>query len=208
MPDSIKPIDTLLDSSVMSNLEVAITWGTFTDINSAATAWTVEPTVEVNSDESFGQEGSAFSNWRVFTITKEITATNPQFQIELPVNAVYRGFTMIFTDAGVESGAILKNFKWKSGTNVFADVTAGTLAGEWPSKVGLDPYRLANTFKSAQSDLKGVYHYDHVDDGYLSEAIDTLAYSEHHLELDVNVGAGTTQCILIPWQIIPVRQSA
>lgn len=208
MPRAIKPIDTLLDSSVMSNLEIAVTWGTYTDINASATGWVTNPTLEVNSDESFGQEGSAFSNWRLFAIKEDITATNPQLQINLPVNAVYRGFTLIMLDGGVESAAILNNFRWKSGTNVFADATAGVLNAEWTDKIGLDRYRADNTFKSVQSVLGGIYHYDHIDDGYLSEAIDTLGYSEHHLELDVTVGAGTTQLIVIPWQIIPVRKAA
>lgn len=208
MPRSIKPIDTLLDSSVMSNLEIAVTWGTHLDINATATGFTTTPTLEVNSDESFGQEGSSFSNWRLFSIKQEIGATNPQFQIQLPVNAVYRGFTLFTLDAGVEVGTVLKNFRWKSGTNVFADVTAGTLSAEWTDKIGLDRNRADNTFKSDKTNLAGVYHYDHVDDGYLSEAIDTLGYSEHHLELDVAVGGGTTQVIVVPWQIIPVRKAA
>lgn len=205
MPRSIRPIDTLMDSSVMSNLEIAVTWGTYTDINASATGWTTQPTLEVNSKESFGQEGSKFSNWRLFSITKDISATNSQFQIDLPVNAMYRGFSMIFTDANVESAAILNNFRWKSGTNVFADVSGPILNAEWTANIGLDRNRAASTFKSTSSVLGGVYHYDHVDDGYLSEAIDTLGYSEHHLELDVTVGGGATQVIVIPWQIIPVR---
>lgn len=208
MPRSIRPIDSLLDSSVLSNLEVAVTWGTYTDINATATGWTTQPTLEVNSDESFGQEGSKFSNWRVFSINQTITATEPQYQIDLPVGQVYRGFTLIFTDADVESGAILNNFKWKSGTNVFADVSAGVLNDEWPEKIGLDRFRADNTFVSTSTKLAGVYHYDHVDDGYLSEAIDTIGFSEHHLELDVTVGGGTTKVQVIPWQIVPVRGKA
>jgi hypothetical protein len=207
MPRSIRPIDTLMDSSVMSNLEIAVTWGTYTDINASATAWTTQPTLEVNSVESFGQEGSKFSNWRLFSITKDISATNSQFQIDLPVNTVYRGFSMIFTDTAVESAAILNNFRWKSGTNVFADVSGKILNAEWTSKVGLHRASASSTFKSASSVLGGVYHYDHVDDGYLSEAVDTLGYSEHHLELDVTVGSGATQCIVVPWQIVPVRKA-
>jgi hypothetical protein len=46
---------------------------------------------------------------------------------------------------------------------------------------------------------------DLVTDGYLSDAIDTLGFSEFYLELDVAVGAGTTKIDILPIQITPVR---
>jgi len=64
-----------------------------------------------------------------------------------------------------------------------------------------DPLKRGSTYNS----IAGWYYYDHVTDGYLSEAIDTLGFSEFTLELDVTVGAGTTKAFVLPLQIIPIR---
>lgn len=212
MPRSIRPLDTALDSRELSSLEVAITWGDHTDVNSAATGWTVEPTVEIGSLESFNISGP-FSQWRIFAIEKAITASNSQFQIKLPVGKMYRGFLLNTTDAGVDSGAILNNVKLISGTTVFFDLNAGVgMLPQWTRQrqgivrtfdAGGNDYDAFQ--KSANSDVDGWLYLDLVTDGFLSEAIDTLGLSEFTMELDVTVGAGATKLVVYPMQIIPVR---
>lgn len=210
MPQSIRPIDTALDARNLSDLKVEITWGTHTDINGDATGFTVAPTLTIDSAESFGVEGS-FSQSRVFTMEKEITATNSQFQVTLPVGPMYRGFLMNFTDANVDDDAVLNNFKLKSGTTVFADQSDQVLQqGQMirtgavrPWDAGAEGYD--NVRRGTANALTGWYYYDHVMDGFLSEAIDTLGFSEFEIELDVTVGAGTTKAFIIPIQLIPVR---
>jgi hypothetical protein len=59
--------------------------------------------------------------------------------------------------------------------------------------------------RSDSSNQAGWYFVDLVTDGYLSDAIDTLGFSEFYLELDVAVGAGTTKIDILPIQITPVR---
>jgi hypothetical protein len=215
MPRSIRPMTTALDARQLSDLKLEITWGNFADINAAATAWTTEPTVKVASLESFNVQGT-FSQWRVFTIEKEITATNPQFQIDIPVGPAYRGFMLGFTDAGKDDGDILNNFKIVSGSTVYADITErlleqvdghirNSLIHSFDSGAGAggvyDAFRRGTTYNS----VDGLYFYDHVTDGYLTEAIDTLGLSEFKLELDVTVGGGTTKVYVLPMQIVPVR---
>ncbi len=214
MPNSIRPMDTALDSRNLSDLKIEVTWGAFTDVNSAATAWTTEPTLEVGSLESFNVTGP-FSQWRVFEIEKEITATNPRFQIQLPVGPIYRGFMLHFTDAGVDDSAILNNFKLVSGTTVFADIKETFLKQVFDIRNGMqrgldDGASAAYTEdrRSTEANREAWYFYDHVTDGFNSEGIDSLGFSELELELDVTIGAGTTKCFVWPWQIIPVRGNA
>jgi len=213
MPRSLRPMDTALDARELSDLKLEITWGQYTDINATATAWATDPVLEVHSLESFGAKGP-FSQWRMYAIEKTIAATAAQFQVQLPVGPMYRGFLMNFTDAGKDANDILNNFKLISGTTVFADIPALLLnecdrlrlscSRFWDDGVAAGVYdhlRRGSTYNS----LEGWYFYDHVTDGYLSESIDTLGFSEFELELDVTVGAGTTKAFILPLQIVPVR---
>lgn len=202
MPGSIRAMDTALDARILSDLKLRITWGAYTAMNGDCSAWTTEPKLYVSSCESFNVQGP-FSQWRLFGIEKEITATNSQFQVHLPVGPMYRGFFLNFTDAGADDGAVLNNFKIVSGTTVFADMSEEFL--EHTERIRTrdvyDNTRRGTTYNS----INGWYYYDHVKDGFNSEAIDTLGFSEFLLELDVTVGAGTTKAIIIPSQIYPVR---
>lgn len=219
MPRSLRPMDTALDARELSDLKLEVTWGDYTDIQAAATAFAVDPVLEVHSLESFGAKGP-FSQWRVYAIEKAIAATAAQFQVQLPVGPMYRGFLMNFTEGAGAAIAdapaalpILNNFKLISGTTVFADIPASLLnvcdrlkqscSRFWDdaAAAGLyDGLRRGTTFNS----LEGWYFYDHVTDGYLSESVDTLGFSEFELELDVTAGANS-RVFILPLQIIPVR---
>lgn len=216
MPRSIRPMDTALDARKLSDLKVEITWGTYASMNADASAWTTEPKIEIWSLESFGVD-MPFSQFRMFTIEKEITATNSQFQVSLPVGPMYRGFILNTTDAGKDDGDVINNFKIVSGSTVFADIIEEVLdqvdgwqrnstARFWDGAAGAaavyDPPRRGTTYNL----MEGWYFYDHVTDGYLTESIDTLGFSEFNLELDVTVGGGTTKLYVIPLQVVPVRK--
>ena len=222
MPRSLRPMDTALDARELSDLKLEITWGDFNDINAnvACTGFDVDPVLEVHSLESFGAKGP-FSQWRVYAIEKAIAATAAQFQVHLPVGPMYRGFLMNFTEGAgaaiADTGAILNNFKLISGTTVFADIPASLLnvcdrlkqsvSRFWDDALagaaGLGAYDFLRR-GSAFNSLEGWYFYDHVTDGYLSESIDTLGFSEFEMELDVTAGAAS-RVFILPLQIIPVR---
>lgn len=201
MPRSLRPIDTALDARRLSDLKVEVTWGDATSVNDDATGFETNPTCEVSSLESFGISGP-FSQWRVYPIEKAITQSNEQFQIEIPVNYMYRGFMLNFTEGGVDTGAVLRNFKWKSGTTVFADISGAELHEEYLARNELS--RQIDFLPGNANKLDGYYMYDHVTDGYLSESVDALGFSELTLELDVVAGADT-KVTVYPMQIIPVR---
>ncbi len=202
-PNSVRPLDTALDSSELSSLEVRVTWGDHTSINSAATAFGTAPSLDITSLESFGVSGP-FSQRRLFTIEKEITATNSRFQVQLPVGKMFRAFLINTTDAGVDQGDILNNLKLISGTTVFADVScADDVLQQWTKMRGglqADP-----TPRSNNSAMAGWYYLDLVTDGFMGESIDTLGFSEMIAEMDVTVGGGTTKVVMYPTEIQPVR---
>lgn len=214
LPQSIRPIDTALDARKLSDLKIEITWGTFTDINSAATAFTTAPKIEVNSTECFNLDGK-FSMLRVYTIDKPITASSQAFQIQLPVGPMYRGFLINTTDnavaGGTDLGTILNNLKLRSGSTVFADVKASPLWQEQLLRYGNQRDFGGTTYTKdrigTKNDIRGWYLYDHVTDGFLSEAIDTLGFAEMVMELDVTL-VGTSNIQVFPLEITPVRQSA
>jgi hypothetical protein len=222
----VRPMDTALDTRILSDLKIRITWGTYTDIHGDASAWTTQPTIDVHSLESAMAKGP-FALQTVYSMTKNITADDSKFQVFLPVNDVYRGFILNTTDAGMDQGDILNNVKIKAGTTVFFDspdhmiqmydgwihpgiphpiANALNTAGSGPLMVtnGMNIYNKLQ--RSDSSNRDGWYFIDLVTDGYLSDSIDTLGFSEFYLELDVSVGAGTTKIDILPIQITPVRK--
>lgn len=212
MPRSFRSLDTALDARELSDLKLEVTWGDYEDICADATGFTVEPDLEIHSLESFNVKGP-FSQWRIYAIEKEITANNAQFQVQLPVGPMYRGFLINTTDAGKDDGDVINNFKMKSGSTIYADIPEDVLdhidrlrasvVRFWDDGGGVyDPLRRGSTY----NDLDGWYFYDHVTDGFLTECIDTLGFSEFELELDVTVGGGTTKLFVLPLQVIPVRR--
>lgn len=213
---SVRPMDTALDARRLSDLKVEIQWGTYTDINGDASAWTTEPYVDVHSLECSNIQGN-FATSKIYPLEKTISATSSNFQIDLPVGHLYRGFVFNTEDgADTDAGSILNNMKIVSGTTIFSDVPNVLMqqihgwqrsnidnpfdAGAGASGV-YDECRRGTTYNKRA----GWRFYDHVTDGRLSEAIDTAGFSEFKLELDVTVGAGTTKIIVIPLTIIPVR---
>jgi len=210
MPRAVRPIDTCLDSRILSDLKIEVTWGDYTDINASATGFTTDPSLRVDSLEAFGIDGQ-FAMWRLWEIEKSITADNTQFQVQMPVGGMFRGFHIITTDAGVEQGDILNNFTWKSGTTIFADMKDNVLRSTMAARYGLshdhNGVAYEDVFIGDNNAYVGNYHYDHVTDGMLTEAIDTAGFSEHELSLDVSVGAGATKAIIIPSQVIPIRNA-
>lgn len=217
----VRPMDTALDSRVLSDLKIRITWGTYTDIHDDATAWTTQPTIDVHSLESAMAKGP-FALQTVYNMTKTVTADDSKFQVFLPVGDVYRAFLINSTDAGVDAGDIVNNVKLKSGTTVFYDAPRKVIQqydGMMHPGIGRPIDNPLNTAgggataynklqRSDKSDLDGWLFVDLVTDGYLSDSIDTLGFSEFYLELDVSVGAGTTKLDIIPFAITPVRSKA
>jgi hypothetical protein len=214
-PQSVKPIDTLLDSTIVSSLTMDVTFGTYTDVNADATAFTTTPVLNVSSEECFGVSGP-FSLARIFKINQQPAGANTQYQVQLPVTAMYRSLLINTTNsAGTTDASAITNVKLLSGTNVFHDLPAPVLhsgyrlqrniqrdSPSYGAAAGLyPPVRRGSTFNSNDY----WYILDLVSDGLLSEAIDTVGFSEFILEFNVS---GASQVNILPYQIIPIRAAA
>lgn len=211
MPRAIRPIDSALDARQLSSLEVRVTWNDHLSINAGATGFTTNPTIEVYSLESSGIEGR-FSQWRRFRIQQDVTSASARLQVALPVGPVYRGFIINQDDNGADVTDILNNIRLVSGSTVFYDMDVedgGPAHQIGLLRNGLDRGYSGTAYDDMRqgnnNDLDAWHNVDLVTDGFLSEAVDTLGFSELNLEFDVSLPAGTNRLFIYPQQIIPVR---
>jgi len=211
IPRSRRSFDTVLDTKKLQSLDVEIQWGTFTDINGDATAWTTEPSIEITTCESHGAKVPG-TQWKHYEIEQDIVASNTKLQVMLPVGPIYRGFYLAFTDAGVESNAILNNLKIVSGSTVLYDLPAHIMQRDISMRYAIPEINSGTAIiqhqRSNAGDYDGIYYLDMVTDGLMSEGIDSHGLAELFLELDVTVGGGTTKAFIVPHQIYPVRKKS
>ncbi len=210
MQKSRKPLDTILNSAKLSDLRVNITWGDATSITSAATpSFTVAPTMTITSRESFGISGK-FSVWRWLRLQDANVLAQDEYTVLLPLGNMYRGFMINCKDTnGVDLVDAIDKVELRSGTNVYFSADPRIVRDQyiinWDMEAGLADSTGAEN-KVAISDntkIDGWTYIDLIDDGYLSEAIDTLSLSELKLVFKVNQTVG--QFTVSASQIIPVR---
>jgi hypothetical protein len=211
MFNCVRPMDSALDTSKLSDLKLRVQWGAYTAMNASATAWTVEPQIEISAVESSNVSGP-FGLQTIYQVSKTITATDPKLQVYFPTGEWYRGFLINTTDAGVDQGDILNHLRFKSGAAVFFDQPGISIQQDigWlqrgihrpiPAQTAAGVYDTLQ--RSASSSVAGWYFVDFVTDGRLSECIDTTLFSEFYLEADVTVGAGTTIMDILPIRFRP-----
>ena len=208
-PTSIRPIDTALDARLLSSLEIEVTWGDAADVSSATSfSFSVDPTLQVCSLESFGISAD-FATDRIFKIQSNGVAANDNFEVDIPVNDVYRAFLINASASDVDQ-SYLDNIKLKSGTTVFADLPAQVLKDSTLLRqgiqIGYDDAGTANdqVFVSADSDIEGWYLLNLITDGRLSEGVDARGLAELKLELNVNTQA---DIVVLPYSFTPVTPS-
>ncbi len=210
-PRSLKPMDTCLDSRELSDLRLEITWGTFTDISSGATAWTGNPSIEVGSLEAFDVDGP-FNLKRVNQIIVNAAGANTDFRVDVPVGPLYRQFLINTTTGGNDTAGLITNFKIMSGTTVFFDQSESMirdvshLRNDLPFPI-LRPTAagigyIPRFLNSAASNQDAWYNLELVTDGYVTEAIDSYGLSELYFIFNVSAAA---QITILPNMVIPRR---
>lgn len=213
MPRSSKPLDTVLDARRLASLEMRVTWGTFTDVNSAATAWTQTPVLTLSSLRSSGgvPNDARFSEWRRFIVTADATVSNANLRVNLPTGQVYRGmfFNVFQATKDINSGNVINRIRVKSGPTVFADLSGQALRNWSRSRYGLrgdlSAFPIYGTTSAAlNNDMRSWYYLDFVTDGRLREAVDTAQFSEFFVELDFT-GAANRQIRILPQTLVPPR---
>lgn len=212
-----RAFDTALDSSQFSDLRLEVTFGTFTDVNGAATAFTANPAVEIGSHESSmpaAANGQPIALRRTIVQQLAVTGASASFRFPLDVGPRYRSFIINTKDnAGtpVDSTGIISNVKLVSGSTVFFDCSEpmlrqwGQLRADIPFGQEKDSTNIVRRVSSGDistsADQDAWYHVELCTDGMLSESIDTSQFNEFYFEF-TTLAAGTIY--VISNQLLPL----
>lgn len=200
MPRSANPMDFAFDTSKVSRIDIEITWGNYTDINSAATGFTVQPQVDVQVYE-VANVGGQFARWNVFPIQEVIAGATTKYQFKIPVGYMYRSFLIH------DASKIITNVYLESHPTEWLNMPIEVVR----DKLGVDrrnstvPGAFTNTFYLAGAtgdDLSHFIYMDFVGHGNNTESIDSYGLSDLFFEADTN-GAGTVT--LFPQQLVVPR---
>lgn len=205
---SVKPMDSVFDSGGLTDFRMEVTWGTFTDVNSAATAWTNAPTLSVHSHEN--ELTPAFYPPLVKrTVAQQqiVNGASTAFRFNLDVGPLYRGFLFNVTtnaNPAVDTPGLITNVKLVSGSTIFFDCEESFLNQYGSFRTGV-PFNVefsslatagvttAEAFYrspkiNTSENETGWYALDLVTDGYLSECINTARFNEFYLEFSTSAG--------------------
>lgn len=213
MPLAARPVDTMLDSSRLSELRLDITWGTAANVSTAATAVLSNTSLQVDSLECFGLKNPRFAGFRFFKQNFQPAGATAEFDAILGVGDLYRGFiinvttTAGTTDQNNTGAAGINNIKLISGQNTFRDYDEPTLrmwqrlrssyTRAWTGSA------YANPFRGTTTNVEDAWYFlDLCNDGYLTEGLDTAGYSELKLQFSV---LAACQINIIPLVVQPVR---
>lgn len=191
-----KPMDAVLDSGGLTDFRMEVTWGTFTDVNTAATAWTANPSLSVGSHEN--ELTPAFYPplvGRKVAQQQIVAGVSSNFRFNLDVGPLYRGFLINATTnatPAVDTAGLFTNVRLISGSTIFFDLDEPTLQQAMTLRSGT-PFSLEKTITTgvafttnarinANANEAAWYNLDLVTDGYLSEAINTARFNEFYLE--------------------------
>jgi hypothetical protein len=225
MWDAIRPIDTLLDSAGLATLDMIITWGTGMDTmndtwpgsgGSAESVTVNSATLYVSAIEEVGvPAGARFMANKEYMIRKQVTATDNNFQIDLPTGNLFRSFVIKTHSDGDQVDSIIpfavaaqNTIQIGAGTEVFKHRIASSLQAhgklmkelEIPERTG-SAAALNHRLQSLLQE--GYYLLEFCPDGRLTEALDTEKLSSLKLTLQV-VSVGTDDFIdVFPVELIP-----
>lgn len=194
-PLSVKPLDTALSTTNLTNLRAEVTWNDYTAINASATAWTVSPVLTITGY----YDDSAFAPpllKKIVKTTATPTAAQTDYRIDLPVTPQYRSLMINTQASGVDDVACISNVQLVSGSTIFADVSAQVLQRNFNLRNGIPSDILSTNAapavayqqqlqRSASTNARAWYHLELCPDGYLTEAINTAGLPEFWLRLNV-----------------------
>lgn len=210
-PQSFHPFDTLLNSARFNDLQVLATFGSFTAVNSAATAWTTNPSVSLNTHEQVlpvDPEDQPKLNWVVKKLSNLPGGANNAYRVLLDAGVNYTRFliniknTAGTADAGstvfaTTPQACVSNVKVVgAGGRIYEDRSTTELIQECRLRKGM---LQTVTRKSTSSNSGAWFEIDLCPDGRLKEAMP----NPNDAYLEFNVGAAC-QINVFPSIIFPV----
>lgn len=201
MPKSVRPMDFALDTRNLSRVDIEVAFGTHTNINSAATGFTVNPQINCYLHEVTNVQGT-FSRWNLFPLTFQVSGAQTRFQMPIPVGYLYRSF--LFQDSAGQANNIYIESGPTQWTNLPQQEVANVIG---INRRGSSLYEIINANNNFRTGAPGDglgnwYYYDHPSDGFNSESIDTFGLSEFYVYADIG---GATTLTLWPSQLVVPR---
>ncbi len=214
-PGHYRPIDTMLDASRCTTLQMMVTFGAALDImlptyNGTVTVPSMQLNVETIEMTEVPKE-YLFNDFKEHRLQKQVTAAQNDFEIgDLANGNYYRGFTIKTTRNGMPSNAVINEITLKSGTKVWNKVKAEQLQFENRIDYQLELPSANDTINSEYltNIMTGYYYVDLCPDGRLMESLFTGNLSSLEFVFDVNNPAANTDYIFIyPEEIVlaPVK---
>lgn len=220
-----KPYDTAYDSGGLTDFRIELTFGNYTDINTAATAWTAQPVIVVTTCESeLGTYTPLFIPRRVAQ-QQIVAGASTAYRFPLDVGPIYRGLLINATtnaSPAVDTAGLITNVRVVSGSTIFADLDEQSLyQGVGTLEQSLDFEQKATGASAGvisqlsprvnpNANTKAWYNLDFLTDGYLTEAINTSGLNEFYVEFALSAGCVlnviSQQMLLNPAH--PVAQAA
>lgn len=208
MVDSAQPIDTQLDATLLSALELQVDWGDITNVLSGAPAasatLSADPYIQVGTLNTYGVKGP-FNTQLVTAEEFVVSGANSRYQVELATGNLYRSFMIgAKTDAGADAPGFIDNIRvFSGGTDYFNLPTDMWQA--WSRRRERNVQQMndgSGKFVSSQRDMDAWYYVDMVTDGYLSECINAIGLSTLKIELDINTAIESLQ--IIKQEMVPL----
>jgi hypothetical protein len=213
-PLSAKSLDTALDVRRALAFEIRATWGlaTAADISSGATAYTANPSLETTVNRSYPTDeqvppDAILTEWRRNFTQFALPATTAAQRIDLIRGYAYRGLIIETHNNGAQAASIMNKIAIKSGATVFASMRAEPMKDFFRSRYNLNENSVPVEYARGQNTLAGWYLLDFLQDGRLSETIDTAGLAEFYAELDV-IGGANINAVFYPWYFSPPRVAA
>lgn len=179
----VRPLDTVENSANYTTFDMLIDWANEASVGTGITVTSAKLSVASDQLVGYSRDVNEKIAHNIETqLTKEVTSTTSEFQIQLPVKMIYQRLLIASRVDGVRVNTVVNSVKLKSGTTVFAEWDAADLRAYNADKSGL----------ATISDLDGLLLLDLVGRGRNSDAIDTRGtFNTLELVLDVTKQSGT-----------------
>jgi hypothetical protein len=195
LPRAVREIDTLIDSGRLSTFNLQLSFGAKADIFATApTAYTLANLeCKVHLLESLNVENKplTFGVYKETYIEKEVTQTQNEFQVLLPVGNVYRGFLIEAEVAGDPNDLVINSVQLRSGTTVF-------FKSEW---LDLRDFCATNMNMETQS-FTGYAYIDFCPEGRIVDALNASQLSMLEAIFDVTKQSGINFIRIYPDEVI------
>jgi hypothetical protein len=184
----VKPVDTYLDPRGFEKLELRVTWGTLADLATGGTNTAVAATTQISGTLAQSTEGerSIIASKLVTTVQKDVTATNPLFEIVLPRTGLLAAVLFRTERDGVAVDNILNRVTLVSDNNI--NHVNQIIAADLQRRNVID-YQL-DLGGGADGQITGYYFLDLTEDGRLMSALNTFVLNELKFLLDVTRTSG------------------